>query len=257
MNSSPPDPVSTGRRVLVAGGTGAIGRQLAPLLVAQGHNVTVLSRRASAAPILGAHAVQADVLDAGAVLAAVEAAAPDAVVGLTTAIPQQLDPRRMDQVMAATNALRTTGTLNLIRAAEAVGARQLVGESLAYAYDPDGPVACDEDDPLWRRPPPRYRSTVTALIDHEAALRAAGGAVLRFGHLYGPGTAYAAGGSAAQQVRTRRFPVVGRGSGIFSFVHVRDAARAVAAHLQTGGPSVLNVVDDKPWRNGSPCTRAC
>ena len=237
-------------RVLIAGGTGAIGRQLVPLLIARGDDVAVVSRgtmQTESTQARGARTLTADALDADELLSAVEAADPDAIVDLMTAIPSPIDPRRIDRDMAATNQLRTTGTQNLLAAAAAAGVKRVVGESIAFAYDPDEEPVNPEGAALWKSPPRRFAPAMEALVAHERMIRAAGGTVLRFGHLYGPGTAYASDGASADQVRSGKFPIVGGGTGVFSFIHVRDAARAIAAALHSsGGQTLLNIVDDDP-----------
>ena len=234
-------------RVLVAGGTGAIGRQLVPLLAARGDEVVVVARRSR--PLSGARVVAADALDAAALRGVVLEAAPDAVVDLLTAIPATLDPKRVDRDLAATNRLRTVGAAGLVAAAVEAGVSRVVGESIAFAYDPAGPDVCSEDEPLWRRPPTKFAAVMDAVQEHERTLAGVGGTVLRFGHLYGPGTAFAADGMVGEQIRARRFPIVGDGGGVFSFVHTRDAAAAVVAALDAdagAGGGVFNVVDDDP-----------
>jgi nucleoside-diphosphate-sugar epimerase len=237
-------------RVLVAGGTGAIGRQLVPLLVERGDDVFVVSRGRSELGWVeqaGARHVPADVLVEDQIAAAVKASAPAAVVDLLTALPDPIDPRHIDRDMVATNHLRTIGAGNLLSAAKAAGVGKIVGESVAFVYDPSGDRVNPEGAQLWQQPPARFAPARDAIVRHERAIRKAGGTVLRFGHLYGPGTSYARDGGAADQVRNRKFPIVGGGTGIFSFIHVIDAARAIDAALRVdGGPTVLNVVDDDP-----------
>src|SRR5215467_9274140 len=141
-------------RVLVAGASGVIGRQLVPLLGAAGHEVIALSRSPRETP--GVRSVAADALDRPALHRSVLEAKPDAVVNLLTAIPPQLDPRHLARDFALTNRLRTEGTRNLLEAAHAAGATRIVAESLAYAYDPAADGICNEDAPLWRRPPRQF-----------------------------------------------------------------------------------------------------
>lgn len=236
-------------RILVAGATGVIGRRLVPLLTAVGHEVAGLSRsrdRAGAIEAAGARVVVADALDRAALAAAVREAAPEAVVNLLTAIPAAPDPRHMDRDFAATDRLRTEGTRNLIAAAASAGARRLIAEGLAYAYQPGAGLA-DEEAPLWtRRTPKQFAPVLAALMDLESATTAAGGLVLRFGHLYGPGTMYAADGAFTAQVRAAKVPVVGGGDAVFSFVHTADAASAIVAALDRDVTGALNIVDDAP-----------
>ncbi|MCK2219581.1 NAD(P)-dependent oxidoreductase [Actinomadura sp. ATCC 31491] len=220
-------------KVLVAGATGVIGRQLVPLLRAVGHEVVTLSRHGDLA---------VDALDREATVRAVRRARPDAVVHLLTAIPPVIDPRRIDRQFALTNRLRDEGTRNLIEAAP--GAR-IVSQGLAYAYAP-APGLADEDAPLWREAPKVYRPVVAALESLERQTVAAGGLVLRFGHLTGPGSAYDKDGSTTRAVLRGRMPVVGDGGSVLSFTHAHDAATAVVAALDRDVTGALNVVDDTP-----------
>ncbi|NUR83658.1 MAG: NAD(P)-dependent oxidoreductase [Nonomuraea sp.] len=217
-------------RVLVAGATGVIGRQLLPLLEAVGHEVIPFSR------------AMADALDHDATVKAVRHAAPDAVVHLLTAIPAKVDPKRFAEQFAMTNRLRTEATRNLIDGAP--DARFLV-QGLAYAYEP-GEGLADEDAPLWADPPKQFRPARDALRELELLTARARGLVLRFGHLYGPGTFYAEDGSTAELVRAGRMPIVGDGHGVYSFTHTHDAATAVVAALDRDVTGALNVVDDTP-----------
>ncbi len=223
-------------RVLVAGATGVLGRPLLPALRAAGHEVTGCSRR-------GGDGVRAvDVLDAAALGALVAEVRPEAVVNVLTAIPGQLNPRRIAQQFAPTNRLRMEGTQNLITAApDALH----VAESIAFLYDP-APGLATEDDAVWRQPPGGFVAVLAAVRELETATLAAGGTVLRMGSLYGPGTAFADGGAFARQARKRQLPVAGAGDGVLGFLHVDDAASAVVAVLATGARGVLNVVEDDP-----------
>jgi nucleoside-diphosphate-sugar epimerase len=231
-------------RVLVAGASGVIGRQLVPLLSASGHEVIALSRSARATS--GARWVAADALDRPALTRAVRDAAPDAVVNLLTAIPAQIDPRHLARDFAPTNRLRTEGTRNLLEAASQAGATRIVAEGLAYAYDPGDDAVSDEDAPLWRRPPRQFAPVLDAVAELERLTVSVGGLVLRLGHLYGPGSAYAPDGSFTRQVRAGKVPIVGSGGAVFSFIHAHDAAAAIIASLDKGGSGTLNVVDDTP-----------
>jgi nucleoside-diphosphate-sugar epimerase len=240
-------------RVFVAGATGAIGRPAVRDLLAAGHDVTGLTRRrerAAALEALGASAAVADAYDAEALRDAVAAARPEVVVHLLTDIPAALDPRRFGELMAGNDRLRIEGTRNLVAAAQAAGARRIVAESIAFAYAPVGEPIKDEDAPLHTGAPGHIGRMVAALDALERQVRDSGleAVVLRFGWLYGPGTAFAASdGGQAAEVRRRRLPIVGRGDGITSFLHVDDAASAVMASLD-GPPGTYNVVDDEPAR---------
>lgn len=242
-------------KVLVAGSSGVIGRQAVALLAEVGHDVVELVRpgrspgrapgpTSGRTPERGGPDVAvADALDAAAVRDAVGRAEPDAVVDLLTAIPRAINPRRMARDMAPTNRLRTEGLANLIAAAP--GARFVV-ESLAYAYAPTGGVLADEDQPLWVDGPRQFRPVAHALVEHERLAGEVDAAVLRFGHLYGPGSSYAGDGSFVEQLRAGKVPIVGDGGAVFSFTHAHDAATAVVAALDKSFRGVLNVVDDDP-----------
>jgi nucleoside-diphosphate-sugar epimerase len=238
-------------RVLVAGATGVIGRQLVPLLTASGHEVVAVSRtdaRSGAAKAAGAKVVLADLLDAAAVGQAVRDASPDAIVHVATAIPAALNPKTLAKQFEPTNQLRTVGTRNLIAAAKGAGNPKVIAEGLAYAYDPAGRDAAHEDAKLWVDPPKQFAPVLAALVDMEKQLSDAGGLSLRFGHLYGPGSIYAADGSFAWGVKAGKVPLVGGGPSVFSFTHSYDAATAIAAALDKDVKGVLNVVDDDPAR---------
>ncbi|SHN27392.1 NAD-dependent epimerase/dehydratase family protein [Actinacidiphila paucisporea] len=236
-------------RVLVAGASGVIGSRLVPLLTAVGHDVVALarsSRRTSALEALGVDVVVADALDRDQLLAAVRRAAPDAVVNLLTAIPADINPRHMAEEFALTNRLRTEGTRNLMEAGRRVGVRRIVAQGLAYGYQPGAGLA-NEDAPLWHDATPRpFAPVLAALVSLEEQTVAAGGTVLRFGHLYGPGSAYAADGAFTAHVRAGKVPLVGGGNAVFSFTHADDAATAIVAALDRVAVGALNVVDDDP-----------
>jgi nucleoside-diphosphate-sugar epimerase len=239
-------------RVFVAGASGALGRPLLPQLLAAGHQVVGMTRREEAAEAIraaGAEAVVCDVYDGDALRSAMAAAKPDAVIHALTALPQRFKPR--EDYLAATNRVRTEGTRNLISGARAAGAKRLLAESVAFFYEPTGGWVKDEGAPLMSDPPGRFKAGAAALKDLESqVLGAAGleGLVLRFGWLYGDGTYYASDGTMAEETRRRRNPIVGSGTGTFSFVHVEDAAAAFVAALQRGAHGVYNVVDDEPAR---------
>ena len=220
------------------------GRPLTAQLVAAGHEVTGTTRsRPQVVEQAGATAVVCDALDTAALEAAVAAAEPDAVVHQLTALPPRLDPRKT-HLYDATNRIRTEGTRNLLAAA---GGRRFVCQSVAFAYRPQGePRVLDEDAPLFTDAPPPFGAATRAIAGMERMVLEAGGLVLRYGWFYGPGTYYGEGGSTAREVARRRFPVVGQGSGLFSFVHVEDAAAATVAAVERGAPGVYNVVDDEP-----------
>jgi nucleoside-diphosphate-sugar epimerase len=239
-------------RVFVAGASGAIGRRLVPSLVEAGHDVTGTTRAADKAESLraaGADPVVCDALDADAVRDAVVGAKPEVVVHQLTAIPPAVNPRRIAAEFEPTNRLRVDGTRHLLEAAAAAGARRFVAQSIAFGYAPTGGWVKTEDDELFLDAPEAFRSTIGAVHALETAVLGAGdleGVVLRYGFFYGPGTSFAPDGAIAEQVRRRRFPIVGRGTGRFSFIHLDDATRATIAAVEGGPPGVYNVVDDEP-----------
>jgi 2-alkyl-3-oxoalkanoate reductase len=238
-------------RVFVAGASGAVGRPLLPKLVAAGHEVTGMTRSESKTEDMrrdGARAVVADVFDVDALRAAMEEARPEVIVHELTALPDRIDFRKAD-TYAATNRVRTEGTRNLVDAALAAGARRLVCQSIAFAYRMDGEGLKTEDDPLLSEAGGAFGSGVSALREMEAMVLGTDGLdglVLRYGFFYGPGTYYAADGTSTDDVRRRRMPIVGKGSGVFSFIHVDDAADATVAAVERGAPGVYNVTDDEP-----------
>jgi nucleoside-diphosphate-sugar epimerase len=223
-----------------------------PLLVEAGHEVVGMTRSPEKVDALRAAGVEpavCDALDREGVRAAVTAARPEAVVHQLTDLPRALDPRDFEGSFAANNRLRIEGTRNLVDAARAAGARRLVAQSIAFVYAPRGGAIKSEEDALdldASQPRVRTVQAVAALETSVTETEGIDGLVLRYGYFYGPGTAYAHDGHIADLVRRRRFPIVGRGSGIFSFVHVDDAARAAVLALERGAPGVYNVVDDEP-----------
>jgi nucleoside-diphosphate-sugar epimerase len=233
-------------RVLVVGATGSVGRQLVPQLVAAGHDVTGTTRSPAKADSLraaGADPMVVDGLDAAATGEAVAKAAPDVIVYEATAIPEKLNFRKFDQTFGPTSELRTAGLDHLLAAAAAQGVPRLIAQS--YAGWPNartgGPVKTEED-PFDPDPPPAMRATLDALRYLEDKVTAAGGLALRYGNLYGPGSSEIFTG----MLRRRQVPVVGSGAGIWSFLHVTDAAAAAVAAVSTGAPGVYNIVDDEP-----------
>jgi 2-alkyl-3-oxoalkanoate reductase len=236
-------------RVFLAGATGAIGRPLVRMLVAEGHQVTGMTRSPAKSDALreaGAEPVVADALDTAAVMKAVSDARPDVVVHQLTAIPERIDPRKMARDFALTDRLRTKGTRILVDAAQAVGA-EIVAQSIAFTYEPGPPgTVHTESDPLVTDPPGGFRRTAAAAVQLEHTVLGAGGQVLRYGYFYGPGTAVSRSGSIGRDVSRRRMPIVGGGAGVWSFIYVDDAARATVAALARAGTGVFNVVDDEP-----------
>jgi 2-alkyl-3-oxoalkanoate reductase len=236
-------------KVFVAGASGAIGRPLLPRLVAAGHEVTGMTRRPERAEEIraaGAQAVICDAFDADGLREAVVAAEPEAVVHLLTSLPPKFKPRTD---LGPTNKVRVEGTRNLVAAARAAGARRIVAESVAFFYAPEGDLVKDEEAPLFERAPGAFGDAAVALADLERQVLGAEGIeglILRYGWLYGPGTYYGRGGSLFEDTLKRRSPMVGAGTGVFSFIHVEDAAAATVAAVERGSPGAYNVVDDDP-----------
>ena len=239
-------------RVFVAGATGAIGRQLVPRLVAAGHEVHGMMRSESRQAMLselGAVPVVADALDPDQVAEAVARARPEVIVHQLTAIGA-VDMRHFDRDFALTNRLRTEGTDHLLSAGQAVGVRRFVAQSNGAApYARTGGAVKDEEDPLDPTPAREMRAMVAAIRHLEEAVLGADwteGIVLRYGAFYGPGTSLAPGEQLFELIRKRKFPLVGDGAGVWSFIHIADAAEATLAAVEHGSRGVYNVVDDDP-----------
>lgn len=242
-------------RVFLAGAGGAMGKQLIPRLTANGHEVVGMVKSESKLDLvrsLGGRPVVADALDHEAVARVVGEAEPEVILHQLTAIPGNLEPRHFDRDFAATNRLRTEGTDHLLAAARDVGVRRLIAQSYAgWPYARDGGPIKTEDDPLDPDPPAQFRRTLEAIRHVETAVTSADGLeglVLRYGAFYGPGTSIGQTpeGAQVEAVRKRRFPVVGSGAGVWSFVQIEDAATATAAAVTAGAPGIYNVVDDDP-----------
>ncbi len=238
-------------KVFVAGASGAIGRPLVRQLVSAGHEVTGMTRREDRAEEIraaGARAIVCDAFDMGSLVAAVGEAAPDVVVNQLTSLPHVYNPRRAS-FYEATDRVRREGGRNLIEAARRAGARRFVTQSIAFLYAPEGDWVKTEDARPFDDAPGHFRSSVRTLLAHEQEVVSSTdfeGLVLRYGQFYGPGTYYATDGHLGREVRRRRFPIVGSGTGTFSFLHVEDAASATVAFLDRGAAGVYNVVDDEP-----------
>lgn len=233
-------------RVFVAGASGAIGRRLVPQLIDAGHEVVGAHNSPSSAELvrrLGATPVELDLLDAGAVRRAVLASEPDAIVHQATALADVRFSRNMDKVTAGTSELRTKGTDNLLAAAREAGIRRFVAQSVAVfgRYAREGGPVKTEDDPLDPSPPATFRRSAVALAYLEEAVTGFGGIALRYGAFYG-----AANDGAVEPVRKRQFPIVGDGDGVWSWIHLHDAAAATVLALEHDGPAIYNIVDDDP-----------
>jgi nucleoside-diphosphate-sugar epimerase len=232
-------------RVFVAGASGAIGTRLVPQLISRGHDVIGTYRQPGNAVrvrALGATPVQLDLLDRGAVRAAVLEAEPDAIVHEATALSDLSDFKHFDRTFAQTNRLRTEGTDALLAAAREAGVSRFVAQSYASArYERAGGPVKTEDDPLDPSPVPAMRESFAAMRHLDEKVSAAGGVALRYGTFYGAGD-----DGLIEAVRKRVFPIVGDGGGVTSFIHLDDAAAATVLALEHDGAGVFNVVDDEP-----------
>ena len=242
-------------RVFLAGATGAIGAPLLARLTAAGHEVTALTRspqRAEALRRPGVEPVVADALDAAALRNVVLQARPEVVINQLTALPKALNIRRYRQELEPTNRLRREAGPVLARAAAEAGARRLIAQSVAFMLEPAGPPVLAEDAPLVSDPPAATKDAVASMrVLERATLETPGieGMVLRYGFFYGPGTSYAPESPGViRDIRRRRFPVLGDGAGMFSFIHVDDAADATVRAMDHGEPGIYNVTDDEPVR---------
>jgi 2-alkyl-3-oxoalkanoate reductase len=247
-------------KVFVAGATGAVGSRLVPQLVARGHDVVGMTRSARKQALvrsLGARPVVADALDPDAVAEAVATAEPEVIVHQLTALSGPLSARDMrhperSPATIMTNRLRIEATDHLLAASRAVGARRFVAQSFAaFRFARVGGSVQTEADPLDPDPPTAMRAALTGILHVERVVPTidwGAGLVLRYGGFYGPGTAISLAPDApmAAPLRKRRFPIVGDGGGVWSHVHIDDAAAATAVAVERGEPGIYNVVDDEP-----------
>jgi len=235
-------------RVFVTGATGAVGGHLVPALVAAGHEVTASTRtpgKVDGLRAAGARPVVLDGLDRAAVVAAVRDASPEVIVHEMTALAEMGSLRNMDRTFAATNELRTQGTDNLLAAATEAGTRRVIVQG--YTGWPNqrsgGPVKT-EDDPLDTRPVASAERSMAAIkyVEEKVPAAVPEGIVLRYGSFYGPGASQI----LLDMVRKRQVPVIGGGTGIWSFIEITDAAAATVAAVGRGAPGVYNIVDSDP-----------
>lgn len=240
-------------RVLVTGGTGAIGKFLLPLLLENKHEVTALTRSVTKAPELednGVTAVIVDPLDKPRLTAAVRRAEPDVIIHQLTSITSVGNFRKLDQEFALTNRFRTEVTDTLLAAARTIGTRRFIAQSYCgWPYAKTGGPVKTEEDPLDPKPPESFTNTLNAiryLEDKVGSTTFLEALALRYGMFYGPGTAIGKGGAILKLAKKRRFPIVGGGGGVWSFIHILDAARATVAAISRGAPGVYNIVDDEP-----------
>ena len=240
-------------RILVAGAGGVVGRALLPVLIARGHSVAGMVRSGASAAViadLGAEPIVGDALDSTFVAEHFKRLRPEAVIHQLTALPVTTDLRAFDRLFAQTNLLRTKGTDNLVAASRDTGVRRFVAQSFCgWPYARTGGPIKTEDDPLDPDPPAAFRGTLEALRYLEGAIEAAhglGGVNLRYGGFYGPGTVLSQDGAMVDQVCRRRFPIIGNGGGVWSFIHMTDVANATLAAVESDAVGTFNVVDDEP-----------
>jgi nucleoside-diphosphate-sugar epimerase len=240
-------------KIFVAGATGVIGKRLVPMLVRVGHTVIGTTRTPDRTELIraaGAIPEVVDALDARAILAAVQRAKPTVIIHQLTAIPARVNLRCFDEDFALTNRLRTEGTDHLLAAARAVRCRSFIAQSYAgWPYEHTGGWVKTEEDPLLLSPEPAFRQSLHASLHLESAVLGEPtieGVVLRYGSFYGPGTSLGRGGSLLEDVRRRCVPIVGKGTGYWSFVHIDDAAAATVAAVEARIPGLYNIADDEP-----------
>ena len=248
-------------RVFLAGATGVVGRRLLPMLIEAGHEVVGTTRSTAQLEGLakaGAEPVVMDGLDDGSVTRAVVGARPDVVIHQLTSLKGTGDLKKFDEEYAVTNRLRTLGTDNLLGAARSAGVRRFIAQSFTgWTNERSGSAVKDERDPLDPSPTAASRRTLAAIRHLEETVGSARhrGLCLRYGILYGPGTGFGEGGEILELVRKRRLPVVGGGTGVWSFVHVDDAARATVQALDHGprAAKTSSTTSRRRCRSGSPC----
>jgi nucleoside-diphosphate-sugar epimerase len=240
-------------KVFVTGGTGAIGQFLLPLLVENKHEVVALTRSSSKAgklDELGVTPVIADPFDKQALTAAVRRAEAEVIIHQLTALSSAGNFRKFDQEFALTNRFRTEVTDTLLAAARTIGTRRFIAQSYCgWPYAKKGGPVKTEEDPLDPKPPESFTKTLAAIRSLEDKLRSTTfleGIALRYANFYGPGTAIGKGGMVVKMVKKRRLPIIGGGGGIWSFIHVMDAARATIAAISRGAAGVYNIADDEP-----------
>jgi 2-alkyl-3-oxoalkanoate reductase len=239
-------------KIFVAGATGAVGKRLVPLLVASGYDVVAMTRSPEKVDSLraaGVEPVVADGLDRTAVMEAVKKAEPEVVIHQMSGLTGIKSFKNFDKEFALTNRLRTEGTNHLLEATHAAGGRRLIAQSFGnWNYERTGTGPKSEEDPLDPKPPANQSRSIQAIRHLEQAVIGADGiegVVLRYGNFYGPGTGFALDGDLVKLVRKRTLPIVGDGSGVWSFVHMDDAATATIAAI-AGAPGIYNIVDDEP-----------
>ena len=239
-------------RILVAGGTGAIGRPLTSELLTRGHSVIVLTRSPEKAVALSQQGIEpaiADVFDAAAVQAAIRRAEPEVVIEQLTALPKAYTRKSMSTAAALNYRIRLEGGANVLAAAQAAGVQRYLRQSVAFWAIPGSGLA-DERTPLAvDAPAPSVAADARVVTELESRLLEnsnVDGIVLRYGFFYGPRTWFAPDGDVAQQVRRQQFPIVGNGQGVWSWLHIEDAAIATATAAEQGSPGIYLIANDQP-----------
>ncbi|MBE9002480.1 NAD(P)-dependent oxidoreductase [Nostoc sp. LEGE 12447] len=238
-------------KIFVAGATGAIGRPLIAQLLAQGHEVVALTRSLEKAKTLAEQGVElaiADVFDADAVKAAITRTQPEVVIEQLTSLPKTYTSESMSAASALNTRIRREGGANVLAAAQVAGVRRYLRQSIAFWAIPGAGLA-DEETPLAFDASPAVAADahiVTEIEHHLLGSPNLEGIALRYGFLYGPGTWFAPDGDVAQQVRQQKFPIVGNGEGVWSWIHIEDAAIATVAAAERGNPGIYLITDDQP-----------
>jgi 2-alkyl-3-oxoalkanoate reductase len=238
-------------KIFVAGGTGAIGRPLLDQLLAKGHNVVALTRSPERAQSFAAQGIEsaiADVFDADSVKAAIAHAQPEVVIEQLTALPRTYSRESMSAAAPLNTRIRLEGGANVLAAAQAAGVRRYLRQSIAFWGIPGAGLA-DEETPLSLDASPAVAADARLVTEIEHRLLETSnleGIALRYGFFYGPGTWFNPDGDVAQQVQQQQFPIVGNGDGVWSWLHIEDAAIATIAAAEQGNPGVYLIVDDQP-----------
>jgi nucleoside-diphosphate-sugar epimerase len=238
-------------KIFIAGGTGAIGRPLISELLARGHAVVALTRSPERAQGLAAAGIEpaiADVFDADAIKAVVKHSRPDVVIEQLTALPKTYTGESMAAAAPFNRRIRLEGGANVLAAAQEAGVRRYLRQSIAFWAEP-GPGLADEQTPLAADASPAVAEDIRVVSEIERRLLEAShieGIVLRYGFFYGPGTWFHADGDVANQVRQQKFPIIGDGEGVWSWLHIEDAALATVAAAERGNPGIYHIADDRP-----------
>ncbi len=238
-------------KIFVAGATGAIGRPLLNQLLARGHDVIALTRSPERAQSLVAEGIEpeiADVFDADSVKAAIAQAQPEVVIEQLTALPRTYSRESMSAAAPVNTRIRLEGGANVLAAAQAAGVRRYLRQSVAFWGIPGAGLA-DEETPLSLDASPAVATDARLVTEIERRLLETSnleGIALRYGFFYGPGTWFNPDGDVAQQVRQQQFPIVGNGEGVWSWLHIEDAAIATVAASEQGNRGVYLIADDRP-----------